>query len=62
MERVKSLCSIHGVGLVTFALNREQPDYVVVVLPVNAAPDLFYVNDMLEKLKLSAPTLLNTLF
>ncbi|MDM7955999.1 hypothetical protein, partial [Blastomonas sp.] len=26
MSRLKSLCSIHGVGLVTFALNREQPD------------------------------------
>jgi hypothetical protein len=62
MNRLKSLCSIHGVGLVTFALNKDQPDYAVVVLPVNAAPDMFYVNNMLERLKSSEPKLLNKLF
>jgi hypothetical protein len=62
MNRLKSLCSIHGVGLVTFALNKEQPDYAVVVLPVNAAPDMFYVNNMLERLKASDHKLLNKLF
>lgn len=62
MNRLKSLCSIHGVGLVTFALNKDQPDYAVIVLPVNAAPDMFYVNNMLERLKSSEPKLLNKLF
>ncbi|WP_095012920.1 hypothetical protein [Tsuneonella mangrovi] len=62
MNRLKSLCSIHGVGLVTFTLNKDQPDYAVVVLPVNAAPDMFYVNNMLERLKASEPKLLNKLF
>ncbi len=62
MNRLKSLCSIHGVGLVIFALNKDQPDYAVVVLPVNAAPDMFYVNSMLERLKSSEPKLLNKLF
>lgn len=62
MNRLKSLCSIHGVGLVTFALNKAQPDYTVAVLPVNAAPDMFYVNNMLERLKASEPNLLNRLF
>lgn len=62
MSRLKSLCSIHGVGLVTFALNKAQPDYIVVVLPRNAAPDMFYVNSMLERLKLGEPKLLNRLF
>lgn len=62
MNRLKSLCSIHGVGLVTFALKKEQPDYTVVVLPANAAPDMFYVNNMLERLKTSEPSLLNRLF
>jgi hypothetical protein len=62
MNRLTSLCSIHGVGLVTFALNKAQPDYLVVVLPASAAPDMFYVNSMLERLKLSEPTLLNKLF
>lgn len=62
MNRLKSLCSIHGVGLVTFALNKEQPDYAVVVLPANASPDMFYVNNMLERLKSAEPNLLNKLF
>lgn len=62
MSRLKSLCSIHGVGLVTFELNKEQPDYSVVVLPVNATPDMFYVNNMLERLKTVEPRLLNSLF
>jgi hypothetical protein len=62
MSRLKSLCSIHGVGLVTFTLNKEEPDYNVVVLPAQAAPDMFYVNSMLDRLKASEPKLLNRLF
>lgn len=62
MSRLKSLCSIHGVGLITFALDKELPNYTVIVLPVNAAPDMFYVNNMLERLKASEPDLLNKLF
>jgi hypothetical protein len=62
MNRLTSLCSIHGVGLVTFALNKDRPDYVVVVLPVNATPDMFYVNSMLERLKSSEPKVLNKTF
>jgi len=57
-----SLCSLHGVGLVVFTLNKDQPDFTVVVLPVVAAPDMFYVNNMLERLKASEPALLNKLF
>ena len=62
MNRLTSLCSLHGVGLVVFTLNKDQPDYNVVVLPVVAAPDMFYVNNMLERLKASEPALLNKLF
>lgn len=62
MNRLTSLCSLHGVGLVTFSLNKDQPYYSVVVLPVTASPDMFYVNSMLERLKASEPNLLNKLF
>lgn len=62
MNRLTSLCSIHGVGLVTFKLDKDQPDYSVVVLPAIAAPDMFYVNSMLERLKTNEPALLNLLF
>ncbi|WP_327752087.1 hypothetical protein VVT58_06445 [Sphingobium sp. SJ10-10] len=62
MNRLTSLCSIHGVGLVIFTLDRELPDYAVVVLPAVASPDMFYVNTMLDRLKTSEPRLLNRLF
>jgi hypothetical protein len=62
MSRLKSLCSIHGVGLVTFLLDKASPDYLVAVLPALASPDMFYVNRMLERLKLTEPKLLNKLF
>ena len=62
MNRLTSLCSLHGVGLVTFTLDKAQPDYTVIVLPALAAPDMFYVNSMLDRLKANEPSLLNTLF
>lgn len=62
MNRLTSLCSIHGVGLVVFTLDRELPEYAVVVLPAVASPDMFYVNTMLDRLKASEPRLLNRLF
>jgi len=43
-------------------LNKDQPNYSVVVLPLNASPDMFYVNNMLERLKDNQPALLNKLF
>lgn len=62
MNRLTSLCSIHGVGLVVFTLDRDLPDYAVIVLPSVASPDMFYVNTMLDRLKASEPRLLNRLF
>jgi len=62
INRLKSLCSIHGIGLVTFEINKEQPNYTVVILAIYASPDMFYINTMLERLKVSEPGLLNKLF
>ena len=62
ISRLKSLCSLHGVGLVTFALNKVDPDYIVLVQPAVATPDMFYVNRVLEQLKKTEPGLLNKLF
>lgn len=50
MGRLKALCSIHGVGLVTFDLDAVAPDYTTVVLPMQASPDMFYTNQMLRRL------------
>lgn len=62
MTRLKSLCSLHGVGLVTFLLDVARPDFSVVVLPALAEPDMFYVNAMLDRLKANDARLLNRLF
>jgi hypothetical protein len=62
MERLKSLCSIHGVGLVTFTIDKVQPGYEVAVIPVNAVPDMFYINSMLENLKRNSSDILYKLF
>jgi hypothetical protein len=50
MGRLKALCSIHGVGLVTFTLDKAAPDYTTTVVPRQASPDMFYANQMLRRL------------
>ena len=62
LSRLKALCTIHGVGLVTFTLDKIAPDYTVVVLPTQASPDMFYANQMLRRLLDSATTVFNKLF
>lgn len=62
MDRLKALSSIHGVGLVTFALDKDSPDYSVIVLPAEAAPDMFYANQMLRRLLEAAPWIFHKLF
>lgn len=62
MGRLKALCSIHGVGLVTFTLNGSAPDYITVVLPMQANPDMFYANQMLRRLLQADATAFEKLF
>lgn len=62
LSRLKALCTIHGVGLVTFTLDRSNPDYNVVVLPQQATPDMFYANTMLRRLLDAAQDQFDTLF
>ncbi|RZF64329.1 hypothetical protein EWE75_11255 [Sphingomonas populi] len=62
LSRLKALCTIHGVGLVTFMLDKAAPDYTVIVLPAQASPDMFYANQMLRRLLDSSPAVFNKLF
>lgn len=62
MGRLKALCSIHGVGLVTFTLNKTAPDYTTVVLPIQANLDMFYANQMLRRLLAADPAAFERLF
>lgn len=62
LNRLKSLCTLHGVGLVTFDLNKVDPNFTVIVIPSTIEPDMFYVNSMLDKLRSTNDELLNSLF
>ena len=62
MGRLKALCSLHGVGLVTFTLDKASPDYTSLVLPVQASPDMFYANQMLRRLLAADPAAFEKLF
>ena len=62
MGRLKALCSIHGVGLVTFTLDKAMPDYTTLVLPTQASPDMFYANQMLRRLLVADATAFEHLF
>ena len=62
MGRLKALCSIHGVGLVSFTLDAEAPDYTTLVLPAQASPDMFYANQMLRRLLAAEPAAFERLF
>lgn len=62
MGRLKALCSIHGVGLVTFTLDKANPDYTTLVLPMQASPDMFYANQMLRRLLAADPAAFERLF
>lgn len=62
LSRLTALCTIHGVGLVTFAFDKTNPDFTVLVLPAQASPDMFYANQMLRRLLDSNPGVFNKLF
>jgi hypothetical protein len=62
LSRLKALCTIHGVGLVTFTLDKAAPDYTIHVLPAQATPDMFFANQMLRRLLETDSKLFNKLF
>lgn len=62
LGRLKALCSIHGVGLVTFVLDKASPDYAIVVPAQQASPDMFYANQMVRRLRDSAPKIFHRFF
>lgn len=62
LARLKALCTIHGVGLVTFTLDKDAPDYTTIVLPAQAIPNMFYANQMLHRLLEADRKLFDRLF
>lgn len=49
--RLKALCSVHGLGLVTFDVDPSRPEFEQHVAPVLGVPDMFYANRMVHQLR-----------
>lgn len=49
--RLDSLCMIYGVGFVIFDLDDSNPNFQIRVRAQRFQPDMFFVNDLAEKLK-----------
>jgi hypothetical protein len=62
LARLKALCTINGVGLVTFTPDIGNPDYKTLVLPALASPDMFYTNQMLRRMLEADPRAFDRLF
>jgi hypothetical protein len=60
-DRLKSLCTLFGVGLVMFDVE-ERPTFTIEVTAQRYSPDMFYVNDFADRLKLSDADLFEKLF
>lgn len=49
-DRVEALCTVFGLGLVTFKLDPENPDFTLQTRALLAQPDMAYVNQMAHRL------------
>lgn len=50
LSRLEALCIINGLGLITFDLVAEQPNYALRVRAVTGRPDMYYVNQVARRL------------
>ena len=51
IDRLDSLCLIHGIGLILFdASNAKNPDFMIRVRASRHEPDIFYLNTYLKKI------------
>ena len=49
--RLESLCMLFGVGLVLFDPNPDEPNFTIRMRAQRFAPDMFYVNELADRLK-----------
>ena len=61
-SRLESLCMLFGVGLVLFDLNKGAPHFSIRVRAQRFSPDMFYVNEFAERLKLYDAEIFEKLF
>lgn len=61
-SRLESLCMLFGVGLVLFDLDKDAPHFAIRVRAQRFSPDMFYVNEFAERLKLHDAEIFEELF
>jgi hypothetical protein len=60
--RLESLCMLFGVGLVLFQLDKDAPKFSIRMRAQRFSPDMFYVNEFADRLKLHNAELFEKLF
>lgn len=61
-SRLEALCMLFGVGLVLFDPNVKEPNFTIRVRAQRFSPDMFYVNELAERLKDYDPEMFEKLF
>lgn len=62
LDRLTALCSIYGIGLVTFDEDVDQPAYNVRVNAQSVQPDMYYVNEMARLFSARDPKRFRSIF
>ena len=62
LSRLESLCMLFGVGLVLFDLNPKSPNYRIRMRAQRFSADMFYVNELADRLKTQEPETFEKLF
>lgn len=61
-SRLESLSMLFGIGLVLFEVDKDQPRFSIRVRAQRFSPDMFYVNEFAERLKLHDAQVFELLF
>ena len=61
-SRIEALAILFGIGFVLFSINPEEPNYRVRVRAQRFSPDMFYVNELADRLKQSEADTFEKLF
>jgi hypothetical protein len=61
-SRLEALCMLFGVGLVLFDLDKEAPKFSIRVRAQRFSPDMFYVNEFAERLRVHDVDVFEKLF
>jgi hypothetical protein len=62
LSRLESLCMLFGVGLVLFDLNPKDPSFRIRVRAQRFSADMFYVNELADRLRTQDPETFEKLF